>query len=114
MYKIFALVIILFPIAGHSQEVEVQGRVVNEAGKPIAGASVLIKGTPNGTVTNGEGNFKINLPHGKVILLFAFVEYKSFEQVVNINKGFNWQLEVTLANKRGRGKGSGKFVERSK
>jgi hypothetical protein len=112
MNKIFTLLLVFIATQSQAQEREVQGRILDEARKPIGGANVLIKGTPNGAVTDSEGNFKINLPYGKVVLIFAFVEYKSFEQVVHINKDFNWRLEATLVKKGGRGKGSGKFVER--
>ena len=96
-----------------AQEREVQGRVLDEASKPIAGANVIIKGTPNGVVTDSDGNFKINIPYGKVELLFAYVGYKSYEQALHINKDFNWLVEATLVKKGGIGKGSGKFVKRS-
>lgn len=94
------------------QERELKRRVVDEKGKPIAGANVFIKGTPNVTVTNPEGYFKINAPYGKVTILYAYVDRKSFEQEVNNNKDFNWNLEATLIKAGTIGKSSGKFVER--
>jgi len=113
MYKIFALAFILLSVVVKAQELEVQGRVLDEATKPIAGANVIIKGTPNGVVTNSDGSFKINILYGKVKLLFAYVGYKSFEQTLHVNKDFSWQVEATLVRKGGVGKGSGKFVKRS-
>ena len=113
MYKIFTLAFILLSVVVKAQELEVQGRVLDEATKPIAGANVIIKGTPNGVVTNSDGSFKINIPYGKVKLLFAYVGYKSFEQTLHVNKDFNWRVEATLVRKGGIGKGSGKIVKRT-
>ncbi len=62
MYKILALAFILLSVVVKAQELEVQGRVLDEASKPIADANVIIKGTPNGVVTDSDGNFKINIP----------------------------------------------------
>ena len=45
------------------QSKQIQGQVVNEAGEPIPGVTVLIKGTVNGTVTDLDGNYTIdNVP----------------------------------------------------
>jgi len=38
---------------------QVSGTVVDEAGEPVIGASVIVKGTSNGTVTDFDGNFSI-------------------------------------------------------
>lgn len=46
----------------------VSGRVTNENGEPIAGASVMIKGTPKGTATDANGFFKLSeVPAGSVV-----------------------------------------------
>jgi hypothetical protein len=105
-------VCLLLCVELYAQERELSGRVLDEDGKPIAGANVLIKGTPKGTVTDFEGHFKISAPNGKMIVLFAYVDRKSFEQVVLVNKDFQWNLEATLIKKGTIGKSSGKFVER--
>ena len=39
----------------------IPGRVTDEEGRPIAGVSVLIKGTKTGTITDKNGNFSIQL-----------------------------------------------------
>ena len=41
-----------------AQKVEVSGTVVDQSGEAIIGASVMEKGTSNGTVTDFDGNFK--------------------------------------------------------
>ena len=57
-------------------QTKVTGRVVDESGEPIIGASVIQKGTNNGSVTDLDGNFTIPLP-GKCILQISYVGYKT-------------------------------------
>ena len=112
MVKLATAVCLLLCVELYGQERELKGRVVDEKGKPIAGANVLIKGTPNGTVTDFEGYFKLEAPYGKLTVLFAYVGRKSFEQIVHNSKDFNLNLEATLIKAGTIGKSSGKFVER--
>lgn len=71
MFKILTTAFLLISVLVQAQELEVLRHVVDVAAKRIAGANTLIKGTPSGVVTDSEGYFKINLPYGKVELLFA-------------------------------------------
>ena len=51
----------------------ISGTVTDEAGKPLPGVTVLIKGTTNGTVTNVDGNYSISNVPGNATLQFSFV-----------------------------------------
>lgn len=53
----------------------VTGRITNEAGDPLAGVSVLVKGTSRGTTTNANGVFSISAETGE-ILEFSIIGYK--------------------------------------
>lgn len=59
-----------------SVENGVQGRVVDESGDPIIGATVTIVGTSLGTVTDFDGNYSITLPRDKRRLQFSYIGYK--------------------------------------
>jgi len=59
----------------------ISGRVVDDTGTPLPGASVVLKGTIIGTVTDGEGNYTINVPDGNATLEFSFVGYLTQEIV---------------------------------
>lgn len=71
---------------------EVQGRVLDGAqnGEPMIGATVMVKGTSQGTVTDIDGNFTLSVPK-EAVLVISSVGYKTFE--VKANKT---QLSVTL------------------
>ena len=46
---------------------QVKGVVVDQAGQPVTGAFVLQKGTSNGTVTNVDGQFNLDVPSDAVL-----------------------------------------------
>ena len=56
-----------------AQELNVSGNVTSsEDGAPLPGVSVLQKGTTNGTVTDNDGNYRIAVPRGSVVV-FSFI-----------------------------------------
>ena len=73
------------------QTIKVQGKVVDEAGVPIIGANVVVKGTTNGTITDLDGNFMLDAAKGDVLSV-TYVGYK--ELTVNVT-GANLQT-ITL------------------
>src|SRR5258708_7188144 len=62
--------------------VKVGGRVVNSAGQPLEGVSVVVKGTIIGTTTNANGEFSLNVPDPQSTLLISYIGYQSQETVV--------------------------------
>ncbi len=53
----------------------VSGNVTGEQGEPLIGATVLVKGTTMGTVTDFDGNFELNVPDEYNMLMVSFVGY---------------------------------------
>lgn len=64
------------------KDVPITGRVLNDAGVPIAGASVLVKGTKIGTTTDGDGKFLIYAPNNDATLIISYVGFA--EQSVSL------------------------------
>ncbi len=56
-----------------------KGKVVDEAGMPLPGVTVNIKGTSKGTITNIDGVYEIAGVDSSSILQYAFIGYKSQE-----------------------------------
>jgi TonB-dependent SusC/RagA subfamily outer membrane receptor len=56
------IVPIAFGVDIPAKETSVQGVIKDESGQAIAGCTVIIKDTNNGTITNSQGNFKLELP----------------------------------------------------
>jgi TonB-linked SusC/RagA family outer membrane protein len=59
--------------------IPVSGKVIDEKGLPIPGATVLEKGTTNGVTTNIDGSFKLNVSSSNSVLVVAFIGYASQE-----------------------------------
>ena len=59
-------------------QTEITGSVVDETGEGVIGATVMEKGTTNGTVTDFDGNFKLKVEAGK-ILVFTYIGYEKQE-----------------------------------
>lgn len=66
---------------------KITGKVVDENGSPIPGASVTEKGTKNVTQTNGSGSFTIDVKDRTAILVFTFIGYQIKELVASAISG---------------------------
>ena len=60
----------------HQEKVKVSGRVVDAAGEPVIGASVIEKGSANGTITDMDGNFILNVGSKEAILEISYIGYQ--------------------------------------
>lgn len=75
---LFALMAMFFSFSAFAQQLSVTGQVLDAQKEPLIGVSVLEKGTSNGTITDLDGNFTLNVtPEGT--LVFSYVGYKSQE-----------------------------------
>ncbi len=61
----------------------ISGKVTSNEGEALPGVNVIIKGTTEGTVTNIEGNYTLNVSSGATILIFSSVGFETKE--VNIS-----------------------------
>lgn len=69
----------------------ISGTVVDASGIPIIGANVMVQGTTNGTITDVDGKFTLEVEEGAVLQI-SYIGYK--EQFVQIGK--NPSIDVTL------------------
>ncbi|WP_224996284.1 TonB-dependent receptor [Cesiribacter sp. SM1] len=73
---------------------QVKGRVTDETGEPLPGVYIIIKGTSNGTVTDVDGNFSLEVPSAESVLVFSFVGMQTLERVVGDQTTINVQLKT--------------------
>ncbi len=87
------------PVAEASRPVaekNFSGYIKDDAGEPIIGASILVKGTSTGAITDLDGHFIVNAPTGS-ILVITYLGYKSVEVKVG-NGPITISLEKDLQN----------------
>lgn len=68
-----------------AQTSKVTGKVIGEDGEPVIGASIIVKGTTVGTVTDFDGNFVLDVPGNGKHLVVSYIGMKSQEVVVSPN-----------------------------
>lgn len=80
--RLFSIcLILLFNLLGkplHAQNensVNVKGKVTNKGGAPLSFANIIEKGTTNGTLTDIDGNFSINVSNEEAILAISYLGY---------------------------------------
>ena len=78
-------------------QTELKGTVVDANGEPIIGASVIEKGTKNGTVTDIDGNFKLQTKQGS-LLVISYIGYISQEVKAAPNLKITLKEESKLLN----------------
>ena len=79
----YLLILFLLNIGITMSQTRVTGSVVDEIGESVIGASIQIKGTGQGTITDVEGNFLLNVPSGYNTLVVSFVGMKTQEVPVS-------------------------------
>jgi len=97
--KLFrAIAVIAFAMVStlaFGQAVEVSG-TVTDAGEPMVGATVMIKGTQNATVTDFDGKYTIKANNGDV-LVFSFIGYLDEERTVSSNAVINVAMTADVS-----------------
>ena len=95
-----------FPLSAHSnsmvdeiasiqQNKTIKGRVIDANGEPVIGASVLEKGTTNGTITDFDGNFQLNVKEGAVLSI-SYIGYAAQELVAQANMNITLKEDTEL------------------
>ena len=68
--------------AASAQDSTVTGKVVDENGEPVIGASIIVKGTTVGTVTDYDGNFMLEVPADGKHLVISYIGMRTQEVAV--------------------------------
>ena len=83
----------------YAQQGTVKGKVVDDDGVPIAGASVMQKGTTNGGYTDVDGNYEISVNNMKSgVLQFTFVGFNTVEETVNGRSTIDVKMNQSVIN----------------
>ena len=80
----FLFILFMLPFLVIAQDL-ITGKVMDSTGEPLIGATIIKKGTTEGTVTDVSGTFKLKLKPGDVIVC-SFIGFQTQEIVVESNK----------------------------
>ena len=80
-------------VFAQAQTIEVRGTVFDTQKEPVPGASILIKGTGTGTITDADGKYAIKVSDSKAVLVFSFVGYTPQEIIVGNRKVIDVELK---------------------
>ena len=88
-------VVVLFSKVELAPEIRVSGRITDENGNPLSGASVRVKGSSQGVSANANGEFVITVPDDAV-LIFSYVGYDERQISVSGQATINVALQPSV------------------
>ena len=92
-----SIALLLCTITGYAQERTITGTVTSsEVGEPVPGVNVLVKGTTIGTVTNIDGDYRLQVPEDETTLQFSFIGYATQEATIGNQTTIDVVLESDL------------------
>jgi TonB-linked SusC/RagA family outer membrane protein len=94
--KLLQVFIISFTISSLSQTVIVSGEVTDSLGNLLPGVSILVEGTTNGTTTDFDGKYAINIKTPNAILVFSYLGFETQKIKVSDQKKINVILKDGL------------------
>lgn len=88
---LFFLAVILFiPVFA---QIQITGNVIDQStNQPLPGATVLVKETGNGTITDSTGYFSLHIPEGNFTLKISYVGYADKE--IKVHQSENLQISL--------------------
>lgn len=79
IYKLATLLLVAFiSLSAFAQKQTITGRIIDINNEAIIGASILEKGTTNGTITDFDGKFSLEVS-SKATLVISYIGYKTQE-----------------------------------
>ncbi|WP_148226412.1 SusC/RagA family TonB-linked outer membrane protein [Paludibacter propionicigenes] len=83
-----------------ASEIKVSGKIVDNEGYPMPGATVAIKGKATGVITQSDGTYSISVPSESSVLEFSFIGYTKQQFTVGSRTVFNVVMkpDATLLN----------------
>lgn len=77
----------------YGQGKTITGKVTDDTGMPLPGVSVIIDGTKDGTITDVNGQYSVQVPADKQVLVYSFIGFKSVRESINGRTVINVQME---------------------
>src|SRR3982074_1827468 len=94
----FLLLCVLFTLTAFSQTKTITGKVVDDKGSPIQGATVTAKGTKAGASTGADGSFRITVPPTAKTLVISSVGFIQQELSIGTQESIDVSLVTAQSN----------------
>ncbi len=94
---LFCGLLLLMSVVAFAQK-SVTGKVSDSKGEGLPGASITVKGTNTGSISDASGNFKISVPNSGGILVFSSIGYKNQEVKLSGQSTIDVSMEEDAAN----------------
>ena len=100
--QFFGLLLTLLPVlvsaqTGENQDRLITGTVLDTNQDPVPGATIILKGTTSGTVTDVDGKFNISVPNEGAVITVSFIGYKSQSIPVGNQSNLTITIEEDIA-----------------
>jgi TonB-linked SusC/RagA family outer membrane protein len=92
--SVFMMLLVLSSTVALAQ-ITVSGKILDESGAGLPGATVVVKGSTTGVVSDFDGNYSISVPSSQSVLVFSFIGYQAQEQLVENRSLINVQLKIS-------------------
>lgn len=87
------MLLMIFSLTTVYAQRSIIGQVKDKAGMTVIGVTILEKGTSNGTITDFDGNYQIEVSSDKAVLQFSYIGFITKELIVGSQKVINVTLE---------------------
>lgn len=84
--------ILFLTVSSFAADLVITGKVQDEKGNELAGATVTVKGTSKGANTDANGNYRINVTSAEDVLVFSYIGYNKEEIIVGSKSVINVKL----------------------
>jgi hypothetical protein len=78
--RIFTFIIICFLFFNKAYSVQITGTIYDNNKQPLPFVSIFIKGTTQGTTSNTEGRYQIDVAQGSITIVYKLIGYKQTEK----------------------------------
>lgn len=87
LVAVSSLLLLLVCVPGNAllaQEAEVHGKVTDQEGEPLVGATVAAVGAVVGAFTDDEGHYELDVASGKIRLVISYIGFENFDTTFNV------------------------------
>ena len=96
MKNLLMVLILLGSTTLFAQRTSITGTITDENGEPLLGATVQVSGTSQGTITDVDGAYTLDVPGPEAILVFSYVGYETQEIAVGNQTSISLTLNPDL------------------